>query len=67
MQEMYREKKMAVTRDKKERAIDYTVAEEKAKQLQSKRESVERQYRSQFADHSEAEQWDVVPLRRYYG
>lgn len=67
MDEMFREKKQAVTRDKKERAIDYTVAEEKAKQLQMKRETVERKYRSQFAAQDEAEKWNTVPLRRFFG
>jgi hypothetical protein len=67
MDEMYREKKRSVTRDKKERAIDFTVAEEKAKQLQAKRDFVERKYRSQFAAQDEAEKWNTVPLRRFFG
>ena len=67
MDEMYREKKQWVTRDKKERAIDYTVADEKAKQLQHKRDSVEKKYRSQFAATDEAEKWNTVPLRRFFG
>ena len=65
--EMVREKKQFVTRDKKERAIDYTVSEEKSKLLQQKRESVEKKYRSQFAAQAEAEKWDTAPLRRYFG
>lgn len=67
MDEMYREKKRSVTRDKKERAIDFAVAEEKAKQLQAKRDFVERKYRSQFAAQDEAEKWNTVPLRRFFG
>ena len=31
------------------------------------REEVERKYRSQFAAQAEAEKWDAVPLRRYFG
>ena len=67
MEEMVREKKLFVTRDKKERAIDYTVADEKARQLELKRDSVEKRYRSQFAPQPEASKWDSAPLRRYYG
>jgi len=66
-EEMVREKKQFVMRDKKERAIDYTVAEEKAKDLAKKRDSVEKKYRSQFAAQSEAEVWDTAPLRRFFG
>ena len=65
--EMVREKKQFVTRDKKERAIDYTVADEKTKALLMKREAVEKKYRSQFAAQTEAEKWDTAPLRRYFG
>ena len=67
MDEMFRERKTFVMRDKKERAVDYTVADEKAKQLQKNRESVEKKYRSQFAAQEEAEKWDTVPLRRFFG
>ena len=42
-------------------------AEEKAKQLQAKRDFVERKYRSQFAAQDEAEKWNTVPLRRFFG
>jgi len=56
-----------VMRDKKERMIDYTVAQDKAKQLQNNRETVEKRYRSKFANQDEATQWETVPLRRWYG
>ena len=56
-----------VMRDKKERMIDYTVAQDKAKQLQNNRDSVEKRYRSKFANSDEAMQWETAPLRRWYG
>jgi hypothetical protein len=50
-----------------ERMIDYTVAAEKSKILNANREQVERQYRSKFANATESEQWETIPLRRWYG
>ena len=47
--------------------VDYTVAQEKAKQLASNRENVERRYRSKFANANESQLWETVPLRRWYG
>jgi len=64
---MKSERLEAVMRDKKERMIDYTVAQDKAKQLQNNRETVEKRYRSKFANQDEATQWETVPLRRWYG
>jgi len=64
---MKSERLEAVMRDKKERMIDYTVAQDKAKQLQNNREAVEKRYRSKFANQTEATQWETVPLRRWYG
>ena len=109
---MTTERKQIVLRDKKERMIDYTVAQvrarartegegaavwrahlhgpasrgacadahrrratacplvraqDKAKQLQSNREMVEKRYRSKFANAAESAQWETVPLRRWYG
>jgi len=64
---MKSERLEAVMRDKKERMIDYTVAQDKAKQLQGNREAVEKRYRSKFANQTEATQWETVPLRRWYG
>ena len=51
----------------RERMVDYTVAQEKAKQLASNRENVERRYRSKFANANESQLWETVPLRRWYG
>ena len=45
----------------------YTVAQDKAKQLASNREIVEKRYRSKFANAAESQQWETVPLRRWYG
>ena len=64
---MQSERKAFVMRDKKERMIDYTVAQDKAKQLASNREQVEKRYRSKFANAQESSQWETVPLRRWYG
>jgi len=64
---MTNERKAFVMRDKKERMIDYTVAQDKAKQLQNNRDSVEKRYRSKFANSDEAMQWETAPLRRWYG
>ena len=47
--------------------IDYTVAQDKAKQLSSNRDVVEKRYRSKFANATESQQWETVPLRRWYG
>ena len=43
------------------------LAQEKAKQLASNRENVERRYRSKFANANESQLWETVPLRRWYG
>ena len=64
---MTTERKAFVMRDKKERMIDYTVAQDKAKQLQNNRDQVEKRYRSKFANSDEATQWETAPLRRWYG
>ena len=64
---MTNERKALVMRDKKERMIDYTVAQDKAKQLATNREQVEKRYRSKFANAAESQAWETVPLRRWYG
>jgi len=66
-EQMTTERKAFVMREKKERMVDYTVAQEKAKQLASNREQVERRYRSKFANATESQQWETIPLRRWYG
>lgn len=66
-EQMTNERKAIVVREKKERMIDYTVAAEKSKILNANREQVERQYRSKFANATESEQWETIPLRRWYG
>lgn len=66
-EQMINERKALVMRDKKERMIDYTVAQDKAKQLASNREAVEKRYRSKFANAAESNSWETVPLRRWYG
>ena len=38
-----------------------------ARQLAANREQVEKRYRSKFANAAESQQWESVPLRRWYG
>ena len=54
-------------REKRERMVDYTVAQDKARQLASNRETVERRYRAKFANAEETQKWETVPIRRWYG
>jgi len=66
-EQMTNERKADVMRGKKERMIDYSVAQDKAKLLASNREQVEKRYRSKFANAAESQQWETIPLRRWYG
>ena len=38
-----------------------------AKVMNTNRDNVERRYRSKFASSEESQQWESVPLRRWYG
>ena len=66
-EQMATERKAMVMRDKKASMVDHTVAQDRARQLASNREVVEKRYRSKFADATQSQQYETVPLRRWYG